>query len=253
MNRHLSHGLITAFLIFSCSTSWAEQIRVAVASNFNEAAKAIVQRFEMKSQHQVQLIFGSTGKHYAQIKNGAPFDAYFAADLRRPKLLDDEGIAIPGSRFTYAIGRIVLWSPKTNYVDPMGRVLEQNDFHHLSIANPKLAPYGKAAQQVLQGKGLWDSLRGRMVRGENIGQAFQYVKSGNAELGFVAYSQIKRPNQSLQGSLWEVPQNLYTPIKQQAVVLNESPAANEFMTFMRSPEVVEIIRSYGYDIPSERD
>ncbi len=229
--------------------SIAEEIWVAVASNFTDAITSIAKRFEASKNHTVTLIFGSTGKHYAQIKNGAPFDAFFAADVRRPELLEKEGVALPGSRFTYAMGKVVLWSPKTGYVDPEASVLERGEFHHLAIANPKFAPYGKAAQEVLQARGLWGRLSGRLVRGENIGQTFQFVNSGNAELGFVAYSQVKRPNQPIEGSFWEVPQALYTPIEQQAVLLKDNEAARGFLSFVRSDEALKIIRDYGYDTP----
>jgi len=197
----------------------------------------------------VTPIFGSTGKHYAQIKNGAPFDAFFAADVRRPEHLEKEGVALPGSRFTYAVGKVVLWSPRTGYVDPQASVLERGEFHHLAIANPKFAPYGKAAQEVLQERGLWGRLSGRLVRGENIGQTFQFVNSGNAELGFVAYSQVKRPNQPIEGSFWEVPQALYTPIEQQAVLLKDNEVARAFLSFVRSDEALKIIRDHGYETP----
>ncbi|RUM93867.1 MAG: molybdate ABC transporter substrate-binding protein, partial [Thiothrix sp.] len=172
----------------------ADNIHIAVASNFSDTIKQIPKYFKADTGHKVTLVFGSTGKHYAQIKNGAPFEAFFAADMKRPQLLDSEGLALPGSRFTYAIGKLALWSPTTGFVDKEGKALNEDNFHYLALANPKLAPYGKAAQQVLQQRGLWDSLSGRMVRGENIGQASQFVKSGNAELGFVAYSQIKSPD-----------------------------------------------------------
>ncbi len=227
----------------------AGEIRLAVASNFTSAINTVASHFEENTDHKVKLIFGSTGKHYAQIRNGAPFDAYFAADTRRPELLEQENLALPGTRFTYAIGKLILWSPKAGYVDSQAKVLEQGEFRHLAIANPKLAPYGKAAQQVLQARGMWDSMKGSMVRGENIGQTFQFVKSGNAELGFVAYAQVKRPGQSVEGSWWEVPQTLYTPIAQQAVLLKESEAARAFMSFIKSDVALEIIQNYGYGAP----
>ena len=227
----------------------AEEIRVAAASNFTDAITSIARRFEAITNHKVTLIFGSTGKHYAQIKNGAPFDAFFAADVRRPELLENESVALPGSRFTYAVGKVVLWSPKTGYVDSEGRILESSEFRYLAIANPKLAPYGKAAQEILQARRLWGRLSGRLVRGENIGQTFQFVKSGNAELGFVAYSQVKRPNQPIEGTFWEVPQTLYTSIEQQAVLLKDSVAARAFLSFVRSREALKIIHDYGYDTP----
>lgn len=227
----------------------AGEIHVAVASNFTEAIKSIAGRFEASTGHRVTLISGSTGKQYAQIINGAPFDAFFAADVRRPKLLEEEAIARPGSRFTYAIGKVILWSPKAGYVDNNIKVLEQENYRYLAIANPKLAPYGKAAQEVLQAHGLWDALQGRMVRGENIGQAFQFVKSGNAELGFVAYSQVKRPGHPIEGSFWEVPQSLYSPIEQQAVLLKDSDTARAFLLFVKSDESLDIIRGFGYGTP----
>ncbi len=227
----------------------ADEISVAVASNFRDAGKGIASHFERLSGHKVILVFGSTGKHYAQIKNGAPFEVYFAADALRPKLLEAEGVAQPGSRFTYAIGKLVLWSPKGNAVDPGGNVLEQGDYRHLAIANPRLAPYGKAAQEVLQRRGLWQALQDRFVRGENIGQTFQFVMSGNAELGFVSFSQIKRPGRPTAGSWWEIPQSLYSPIEQQAVLLQDNAPARAFLAFVRSEEALKIIRSYGYGTP----
>ncbi|MCW8888476.1 MAG: molybdate ABC transporter substrate-binding protein [Gammaproteobacteria bacterium] len=236
-------------LMLGARISLADEILVAVASNFSSTIREIAERFEASTGHKVKLTFGSTGKHYAQIIHGAPYDLFFAADSRRPERLEQNGNALPQSRFTYAIGRLALWSPLSGYVDSEGRVLEQNEFHHIAIANPKLAPYGKAAQEIMQQRGVWRVLRGKAVRGENIGQTFQFVKSGNAELGFVAYSQIKRPAQSITGSFWEVPQTLYTPIRQQAVVLKEGEAALAFAAFVKSPESLEIIRSFGYGTP----
>ncbi|MGH8548980.1 MAG: molybdate ABC transporter substrate-binding protein [Methylococcales bacterium] len=229
--------------------SKADEISVAVASNFTDAIKTITARFEAGTAHQVTLIFGSTGNHYAQIENGAPFDAFFAADVERPELLENEGLASPGSRFTYAVGKIVLWSPQADYVDPQGKVLQQREFRHLAIANPKLAPYGIAAREVLQAYGVWDVLQSRIVRGENIEQTFQFVASGNAELGFVACSQIRRPGHPAAGSFWEVPQSLYSPIEQQAVLLKDNEAARAFLSFVKTDEARTIIQSFGYDTP----
>jgi molybdate transport system substrate-binding protein len=225
----------------------ADEIHVAVASNFTDVIKILAARFEADTDHSITLISGSTGKHYAQIKNGAPFDAFFAADVERPKRLEAEGVAKPGSRFTYAMGKIVLWSPKADYVDETGQVLKQQTFHHLAIANPKLAPYGQAAQAVLQTQGLWASLQGRLVLGENIGQTFQFIKSGNAELGFVAYAQVKRLGHG--GSLWMVPQSLYAPIEQQAVLLKENEVAQAFLSFVKNDTARKIIHKFGYDTP----
>jgi molybdate transport system substrate-binding protein len=241
--------MMNLLLILFVGQSMADSINVAVASNFTDAIKSIVKHFEADTGHKVTLIFGSTGKHYAQIKNGAPFDAFFAADVKRPELLDKEGIAKSGSRFTYAIGKIILWSPNPDYVDKYGKVLEDGHFRHIAIASPKLAPYGKAAQEILHDRGLWDKLRKRAVRGENIGQTFNFVRSGNVELGFVAYSQLKRPNQPIIGSVWQVPQELYTPIEQQAVLLKDNKTARALLDYVKSEKSLQIIRGFGYGTP----
>ncbi len=248
-SRFPLHLLLPALLLAAAGPSYADEIRIAVASNFIEAIRHIAERFEASSSHRVTLIPGSTGKHYAQIKHGAPFDLFFAADTRRPRLLEAEGDAVAGSRFTYALGKLVLWSPAPGYVDEAGKVLQRGDFRHLALANPKLAPYGMAAQQVLQAQGVWASLQGRMVRGENIGQAFQFVRAGNAELGFVAYSQLKRPGQAVSGSVWDIPAALYTPIEQQAVLLRGSPEARAFLAFVQGSEARSIILGFGYGAP----
>ena len=241
----------SVFLIFITSLLvihpvMANKIKVAVASNFTYAMKAVIKPFEQKTKHKIILIFGSTGKHYAQIKNGAPFELFFAADVKHPKRLEEQGIAIAGSRFTYAIGHIYLWGLQSDFVDPEGQILKTDKFHHLAIANPKLAPYGKAAQQVLKSLGLWNKLQKYLVTGENITQAFQFVQSGNAELGFIAYSQLKQSGQSLKNHAWKIPQTLYQPIKQQAVLLKDSPAARAFIVFIQSNEAHKIIRDAGY-------
>ncbi|MGR9107087.1 MAG: molybdate ABC transporter substrate-binding protein [Gammaproteobacteria bacterium] len=230
-------------------SSIADELQAAVASNFRDPIREIAARFEARTEHQVTLIFGSTGKHYTQIRNGAPFDVFFAADIERPRLLEQEGAAIAGTRFTYALGKIALWSPREAYVDPEGKVLQNREFRYLAIANPALAPYGKAAQETLSAMGLWTTLQDRIVRGENIEQTFQFVESGNAELGFVAYSQVKSPDHPRAGSFWEVPQSLYSPIEQQAVLLHDQDASRSFLSFVKSDEARAIIRSFGYDIP----
>lgn len=243
----LQHNLVWALAIFVLSgQSYAEQVRVAVASNFANTIQDIAELFERESNHQVTLIVGSTGKQYAQIKHGAPFDAFFAADSRRPELLETEGLIQKDSRFTYAVGKVVLWSPDTSKVDDMGNILDSDRFHYLSIANPKLAPYGKAAQQILTKRNLWKKLRGRMVRGENIGQAYQFVNSENADIGFVALSQIKQPGHEIKGSYWQPSQSLYSPIEQQAVLLSNKKAASDFVNFVKSDKAREIIKGYGY-------
>jgi molybdate transport system substrate-binding protein len=250
MRRHQSPTLLAVALglLFVVETVAAADVRVAVASNFATAIKEIAPVFEARFDHEVNLVFGSTGKHYAQVRNGAPLDVLLAADKLRPRLLEDEGMAVPGSRFTYARGRLVLWSPRAGYVDQQGRVLEGDDFRHLAIASPKLAPYGAAAREVLEVLGVWDRLQRRIVRGENIAQALQYVESGNAELGFIATSQLT-PEHRQTGSLWMVPQDLYSPIEQQAVLLRDTPAAREFLAFLESDEAVGIIQRMGYEAP----
>jgi len=244
------YTILLAFLvILTPCRSAADEIRVAAASNFRDAMTALASQFEQASEHEITLIFGSTGKQFAQISNGAPFDAFFSADSKRPEILESEGMAVPGSRFTYAVGKLVLWSPQAGYVDPDGKILERGDFRHLAIANPNLAPYGTAARETLQALGLWNQLGPRLVRGENIGQAFQFVSSGNAQLGLVAWSQLRRNDAAIEGSYWLVPARYYRPIEQQAVLLRDTVAARMFMSFMRSEESAKIIRTHGYDLP----
>jgi len=238
--------LIFTLLLLSSSLSLADQIRVAVASNFAPAMRQISQQFEQQTGHRVVISSGSTGKQYAQISNGAPYDVFFAADVKRPKLLEQQGIAVPGSRFTYALGKLVLWSPNKQLVDNAGQVLQSERFRYLAIANPKLAPYGRAAQQTLSKLGLWQALRKRMVRGENIGHAYQFVKSGNAELGFVAASQVLQPGKPVTGSLWLIPNDYYAKIEQQAVALSDDAVTRSFMDFVRSEAVRELVRQFGY-------
>lgn len=227
----------------------ADEVLVAVASNFKHAITDIAREFEVSTGHKVTLIFGSTGRHYAQINNGAPFDAFFSADSKRPELLEKGGMALPESRFTYALGKVVLWSPQEDLVDRQGKVLQRREFHHLAMAHPELAPYGKAANEILQASGVWDELKGKVVRGENIGQTFQFVKTGNAELGFVAFSQLKYANLPIAGSYWDIPQSLYSPIKQQAVLLKNSEAARAFLDYMKAKKSRELINHHGYGTP----
>ncbi len=241
--------LMVFLVILIPGRSDADEIRVAVASNFRDAMSALATQFEQATEHEVTLIFGSSGKQFAQIRNGAPFDAFFSADNERPELLEREGLAVPGSRFTYAVGQLVLWSPQAGYVDPGGNILKSGDFRHLAIANPGLAPYGAAARETLESMGLWDQLGKRLVRGENIGQAFQFVISGNAELGLVAWSQLRRNDAAIEGSYWLVPARYYSPIEQQAVLLQDTVAARLFMSFIRDGDSVKIIRDHGYDLP----
>ena len=230
----------------AAADAMADEVRVAVATNFASVMDTLVERFEAASGHTVLVSSGSTGGHYAQIKNGAPFEAFFAADTERPRLLESEGIAVPGSRFRYAVGRLALWSARANYVDADGAIIETGDFRHLAIANPELAPYGAAARDVLEGRKLWDRLQPRLVMGQDIGQTYSFVQTGNAELGFVAWSQLKQPHRAIAGSYWLVPESLHRPIEQEAVLLRDVPAARALMEFIKSAEAREIMRSYGY-------
>jgi molybdate transport system substrate-binding protein len=227
----------------------AAEVTVAVAANFTAPMNAIAVEFERETGHQAKPSFGSSGKFYAQIKNGAPFQIFLSADDETPARLDQEGATIPGSRFTYAIGTLVLWSSTPNVVDASGEILRRGNFAKLAIANPKLAPYGRAAQEVLTGLGLLDAVSGKFVTGENIGQTHQFVASGNAELGFVALSQVMKDGQLTGGSGWIVPDTLHMPIRQDAVILSagkNNPAATALMAYLKSDKARAIIRAYGY-------
>lgn len=242
------HIFIVCILLTCSQNAFSAELRIAVASNFITPMKALAKNYEHKTGNKVIIISSSTGKLYAQIINGAPYDAFFSADKERPEQLEKDKLIIPGSRFTYALGKIVLWSPKSNYIDNDGLALVNKNFDHLSIANPKLAPYGKAAYEVLKNKGLWDKLKIKMVRGENIGQTYQFVKSGNATMGFVALSQILSPQNNNEGSYWNIPQSLYNPIEQQAVQLNSKPAVSNFLSFVKSDSSLKLIQNFGYGV-----
>jgi molybdate transport system substrate-binding protein len=244
-------------LIFACqflivTQSVADEIRIAVASNFYSTMKEIIVQFKLASidssvTNKIVLIPGSSGKHYAQIINGAPFDVFFSADKVRPNMLEQKGVVNNQSRFTYALGKLALWSPIYEFVDLEGQVLYGEGFRFLAIANPRIAPYGIATKEALTSMKLWQYMDEKLVRGENIAQTFQFVKSGNAELGFVSYSQIINSNSD--GSYWLVPQSMYHPIEQQAVLLRDSPLGRDFISFMQSDNALNIIKKNGYDLP----
>jgi len=248
MKRMARLAAVSLMLVLAAPAP-ASPLRVAVASNFRHAMEALADRFENDTGQTLTLAFGSSGKHYAQIRNGAPFDAFFAADSERPRRLEEEGAAVPDTRFTYARGRLLLWSARAGYVDEHGEVLRTGSFRHLAIANPDLAPYGAAARETLTALGLWEGLQDRLVRGENIGQTYQFVSSGNAELGFIAQSLLAWPGHPATGSWMIVPQSLYRPIEQQAVLLRDSEAGRAFMDYMRTPAAGALIREYGYEAP----
>ena len=229
----------------------AETVNIAVAANFTEPAKALAAVFQKTTGHTAQLSFGATGAFYSQIKNGAPFDVLMAADDERPQRLEKEGDTVPGSRFTYATGQLVLWSAKPGYVDDKGAVLKANQFNKLAVANPKNAPYGAAAMQALDKLGLTAAVQPKLVTGESIGQTYNFIATGNAELGFVALSQVLDAGKLKGGSMWVVPAQLHTPIVQDAVILKRAagnPAAKAWMDLLKTPQSKEFISSYGYEV-----
>ena len=224
---------------------WATDINVAVATNFTEPAKEIAARFKEKTGHEAVLSFGSSGQFYSQITQGAPFQVFLSADDSRPKKLIEDGLAVKQSRFTYAIGKLVLWSKTANLVQG-ANTLKAASFAKLSICNPAAAPYGAAAVQAMKALGVYEAMQPKLVEGATITQAYQFVETGNAELGFVALSQLAG---SETGSRWLVPQELYSPIRQDAVLLKsgtEIEAAHAFIDFLKGPEARAIIERYGY-------
>ena len=229
----------------------AAEVNVAVAANFTAPMQKIAAAFEQDTGHKAILSFGSTGKFYAQIKNGAPFQVLLSADDQTPARLEREGQGVSGTRFTYAIGKLVLWSRQPGLVDDKGDVLRTGRFERVAVADPKLAPYGAAAVQVLTGLGLMSSLAPKFVQGENIAQTYQFVATGNAEIGFVALSQVFADGKLTQGSAWMIPAKLHAPIRQDAVLLGpgkDNAAAAALMAYLRSDKVRAVIRSFGYDV-----
>lgn len=244
--------LASLLAILACSgAANAGEVQVAVAANFAGPMEKLAADFQKDTGHKAVIATGATGKFYAQIKNGAPFEVLLAADDETPARLEKEGQVVAGSRFTYAVGRLVLWSAKDNYVDAAGNVLKTGDFKHLSIANPKTAPYGAAAVSTLERLGLRDRLQPRIVQGENIAQAWQFASTGNAELGFVAQSQVWRDGKFTSGSGWIVPASMHDPIRQDAALLNKgngNPAAQALLQYLRSDKARALIRTFGYEV-----
>lgn len=242
-------GLLATIVL--AAQAQAGEVQVAVAANFTAPMQKIAAQFEQDTGNKAVLSFGATGKFYAQINNGAPFEVFLAADDETPMKLEQEGQAVPGTRFTYAIGKLVLWSAKDGYVDAHGDVLRSGNFGHLSIGNPKTAPYGAAAVETMTKLGLYERLQPKLVQGENISQAQQFVSTGNAELGFVALSQVWKDGKLSSGSAWIVPSNLYSPIRQDTVILKKgeaNPAARALETYLKSDKAKAIIRAYGYEL-----
>jgi molybdate transport system substrate-binding protein len=231
-------------------TAHADEVKVAVAANFAGSFHKIAADFTAETGHTVVVTSGSTGKFYSQIKEGAPFEVLLAADDETPKKLEAENLAVKGQSFTYAKGKLVLWSVKPGYVDANGEVLSKGDFAHLSLANPKVAPYGTAGVETLKALGVYDKLAPKIVQGDNITQAQQFVATGNAELGFVALSQVAPPDKPAAGSWWVVPSRYYSPLLQDAALLKKgesNPAASALLKFLKGDKAKAVIKSYGYE------
>ena len=229
----------------------AGEVRAAVAANFTVPVQKIAEQFQADTGHTVKASYGSTGKFYSQIKNGAPFDVLLAADDTTPEKIGKEGLGNPASRFTYAIGKLVLWSKRPGYVDARGEIL-RGKFDKLAIANPRLAPYGVAAQETLESLGLWSGVQSRIVMGESISQTQQFADTGNADLAFIALSQTLKDGKTIEGSQWGVPRHLYNPIRQDVIVLTsvqDREATEAFMKYLKGAKAIAIIRSFGYDLP----
>ena len=249
IERTLGLLLVTVALL-AARVLPADELKVAVAANFTAATRDLVPLFEQATGHAVKASFGSTGQLFAQIGNGAPFEVFLAADSRRPRKAEEAGLAVAGSRFTYARGRLVLWSARSARFTDGAAFLRAGDFKRVAIANPETAPYGLAAQQVLETLGLRGRLQGRLVQGDSIAQTFQFVATGNAGIGFVAFSQV-RAWKGAPGSVWEIPADDYAPVEQQAVLLKKgasNPAARAFLAFLRGDAARAVITGYGYGV-----
>jgi molybdate transport system substrate-binding protein len=240
---------VLLFVTLAQGSTWAAEAQVAVAANFAEPIKAIAAVLEKSSGHTLKISTGPSGAFYTQIKNGAPFDVFLSADNERPELLEKDGLAQPGTRFTYATGKLVLWSAKAGRVDDKGDVLKAADLGKVAYANPKTAPYGAAAIQVINKLGLSATITPKLVQGESIGQTFNFVKTGNADVGFVALSQVLSGGRLKEGSMWVIPQANYDLIRQDAVLLKkgaDNEAAKALLKLLQSPNIKDLIRSYGY-------
>jgi molybdate transport system substrate-binding protein len=245
--RHIWIGVAGFLSLAFAGPVAAAESQIAVAANFTEPAKEIAAAFAKATGHNAILSFGSSGAFYTQMSHGAPFEVFLSADADRPMRAEQEGLGVPGSRFTYAIGRLVLYSAKPGVVDGAGAILKRGGFEKIAIADPAAAPYGVAAVQVMKKLGLYEALTPKIVQGSSITQAYQFVATGAAEIGFVAQSQVVgEPG----GSRWLVPAKLHAPIDQQAILLKtgqKNPAALAFVKFLKSPQAIAIIKRYGYE------
>ncbi len=246
----LRRAAVVALIAFCAPLARADEVVVAVAANFAAAMTRIEPAFEQASGHQLTVVLGSSGKFLQQIQQGAPFDVFLSADAERPALLAKSNLGVPESSFTYAIGRLALWSPQPGAFSDGEAYLKAGAFRHLAIANPAVAPYGAAAQRTLEQLGLWAGLQDKIVRAEDIGQVYAMAGSGAAEAAFVAYSSVLGGNKP--GSQWLVPQTLYPPLKQDAILITRAqnnPAAKAFLDYLKTPAARKVIESLGYDLP----
>jgi molybdate transport system substrate-binding protein len=247
-----SRAVILSVLLLVGQTSRAATVLVAVAANFSKPMTEIAAEFEKATGHSAKLSFGSSGKFVSQLENGGPFEVLLSADEKGPQKLVQDGLAVANSQFTYALGRLVLWSATPGYVDDQGKILTTGGFKHLALADPKLAPYGAAAVEVLKKQGLFEKLQPLFVQGENIAQTYQFISTANAELGFVALSQVFENGKIATGSGWIIPDNNNAPIRQGAVLMKqgaENPAAPALLNYLKSAPALAIIKKYGYDLP----
>ncbi len=249
--KAMKFGLLGVLLATMAQVANAGEVNAAVAANFTEPVKQIAEQFQKDTGHIVKFSFGSSGKFYSQIKEGAPFDVFLAADEKNPKLLEQDGLTVKDSRFVYALGKLVLWSAQPGFVDGKGAVLSKDSYNKIAYADPKLAPYGLAAQETMQKMKLWDKVQGKLVTGESITQTYQFAATGNAELAFVALSQITKDGKVTEGSWWLVPADMYSPIKQAAVQLTaakDKAASEAFLKYLKGEKAAAIIRSFGYGL-----
>lgn len=245
----MTRFLCLLFALSCAAAAVAGEVQVAVAANFSAPMQEIAHDFERDSGHKVLVSVGATGKFYAQIKNGAPFEVLLAADSETASRLSAEGNAVAGSQFTYAIGKLVLWSPTPGLVDDKGQVLKSANITHVSYCNPKVAPYGAAAVEAMKSLGVYEALKSKLVEGDSVGQAYLFVSTGSAQVGFVALSQVYKDGKIASGSAWILPANLYAPIRQDAVVLTkgkDNVAAADFVRYLKSDKAKAVMRAYGY-------
>ena len=244
--------ILTLLFVAYATSLRAEGAMVAVAANFSAPMQQIAALFQKETGHQIKLSFGASGGIYAQIKNGAPFDLFLSADQLTPQKLEAEALGVPNSRFTYATGQLVLWSKQEGLVDAKGHVLQNKSIQRIALANPKLAPYGAAAIETMTNLGLLKELQSKLVQGDNIAQTYQFVSTQNAQIGFVALSQVFANGKITSGSAWIVPGNLHQPIQQDVILLRkgqDNKAATALLLYLKGEQAKKIMKSFGYLSP----